>query len=202
MKRVFLTTWLVMSLALWAEAGIWGSWIAGGSSCNPSNVSVIDNGNSLSVLFDAFSINMPRGDYVDGMSSRKTCTFRIALTPPSGFYLAGFKQLYSGGLIKSRRTSAQLNIRYNVGSVIGRPLPIVFVEGDEIKPEDPRSLFAKTYYNNLLVAACGQSTVYGINMSFSATRRTLSEYLIGGLESVDADFTQRVILIPEWALCP
>ena len=199
-------TWLVvcaLALAAQAHAGVWGSWNAGGTSCNAGNVQVLDNGNSLSVLFDAFGVNMPQGDSGDGLSSRKTCTFRIQLTPPKGYYLAGFRQTYSGGLIKSSRSSAQLNIRYNIGSVVGNPLPIVWRQGETIRPEDPSSIFNKVYYNNLLVASCGGSTVYGINMTFSATRPNMfGEHLVGGLDSVDADFIQRVILIPEWALCP
>ena len=197
--------WLLlgaMVMALPAHARVWGEFIAGGTSCNSSNVSVIENGNDLSVLFDAFGLNMPEGDMGDGLSTRKTCNFRITLTPPKGYYLANFRQLYNGGLIKSRRSSAQLNIRYNVGPVQGMPLPIVWPNGLEVRPEDSSSLFSRTYSNNLLVASCGGSTIYGINMQFSGTRsNAFSEHLIGGLDSVDASFVQRIVLIPEWRLC-
>jgi hypothetical protein len=185
-----------------ANASVFGSYIVGGNACNNGNTQVIDNGNTLSVIFDSFGVNMPQGDYGDGTSVRKTCTFRVQLTPPSGFYLAGFKQLYSGGLIKSRRASAQLNIRYNIGTIVGSPLPIIWGEGSEIRPEDSASLFSRTYNNDLLVASCGGSTNYGINMQFTGTRRnTFGEYLVGGLDSVDATFAQKVVLIPEWRLC-
>lgn len=197
--------WAALACALaivtGAQAKTWGDYIVGGSACNSGNVSVIDNGSTLSVLFDAFGVNMPQSDSGDGTSVRKTCNFRIQLTPPTGYYLAGFKQVYSGGLIKSRRASAQLNIRYNVGTVQGMPLPIVWSEGNEITPENPASLFSRTYYNDLLVASCGGSTTYGINMQFSGLRRSYNEYLVGGLDSVDADFVQRIVLIPTWRLC-
>jgi len=203
MTKIKLIAMLFALYGASSQAGIWGNWIAGGTSCDVNSVMIIDNGNTLSVLFNNFGVNMPQRQTGDGLSSRKTCNFRIQLTPPKGFYLAGFRQVYSGGLIKSAGSSGQLNIRYNVGSVVGQPLPIVFPSGREIRPEDPASLFSKTYYNNLLVASCGGSTVYGINMSLSATRRsTTYDYLVGGLDSVDADFIQKVILIPEWALCP
>jgi hypothetical protein len=202
MKRYVV---LFCALALNAPsvaANVWGNWVAGGTSCSTYNVHTVDNGGSLSVLFDEFGVNMPQGQMGEGMSARKTCNFRIQLTPPKGFYLAGFKQVYSGGLIKSRNSSAQLNIRYNVGSVVGQPLPILWNRGQAISPTDFDSLFTKTYYNNLLVASCGGSTVYGINMSFSAARPNTFEHFVGGLDSVDADFVQKVVLIPEWALCP
>jgi hypothetical protein len=185
-----------------AHAKTWGDYIVGGTACNANNVSVIDNGSSLSVLFDEFGVNMPQNDYGDGSSARKTCSFRIQLTPPTGYYLANFRQVYSGGLIKSRRSSARLNIRYNVGSAVGQPLPIVWNEGVEITPDNPNSLFQRSYTNNLLVASCGGSTVYGINMQLSALRRSTSQdYVVGGLDSVDADFVQKLVLIPEWRLC-
>jgi len=191
-----------LAISVQAHAGIWGNWAAGGTSCNAFNVGVIENGNSLSVLFDEFGVNMPQGSVGDGTSARKSCTFRIQLTPPQGLYLAGFRQVYSGGIIKSAGSSAQLNIRYNVGSAVGRPLPIVFPTGQRIRPEDENSMFSRTYNNNLLVASCGGSTVYGLNMSFTATRRSVNyEHIVGGLDSVDADFAQRIILIPEFRLC-
>ena len=190
-----------MAMVSSAHAKTWGDYIVGGTACNSGNVSVIDSGTSLSVLFDSFGVNMPSNETGDGLSQRKTCNFRIALTPPTGYYLAGFKQVYNGGLIKSRRASAQLNIRYNIGTVQGQPLPIVWREGAEISPADASSLFSRTYYNDLLVASCGGSTTYGINMQFSALRRGYSEYLVGVLDSVDADFVQRLVLIPEWRLC-
>ena len=200
LKTLFLT--LAVAIAGQAQAGIWGNWVAGGTACNFNNVGVIENGNSLSVLFDEFMVNMPQGQQGEGTSVRKSCTFRIQLTPPNGFYLAGFRQVYSGGLIKSRGSSAQVNIRYNVGSVVGQPIPILFREGVEIRPEDSNSLFTRTYDNNLLVANCGGSTVYGLNMSLTATRRsTWNEHVVGGLDSVDADFQQKIILIPEFRLC-
>lgn len=202
MKPFFLA--LVCAVALTAEnarAGIWGDWIAGGSSCSAGSVNVIENGSTLSVLFDQFGVNMPQNSTGDGSSVRKTCNFRVTMTPPNGYYLAGFRQVYSGGLIKSARSSAQLSVRYNIGSVVGQPMPIVWNEGSVIRPEDARSMFSREYNNNLLVANCGGRTVYGINMTFSAARRNTSEYLVGGLDSVDADFEQRLELIPEWRLC-
>lgn len=182
---------------------VWGDFIAGGTACNNNNVSVIENGNNLSVLFDNFGVNMPQQDFGDGLSARKTCTFRISMTPPKGFYLAGFDQVYSGGLIKSRNSSAQLNIRYNIGSVVGQPLPIVWRNGTTIRPEDPSSLFQKSYHNDLLIVACGGSTIYGLNMSMTATRSNdFSEHVVGGLDSVDATLTRRLDLIPVWRVCP
>lgn len=200
MKRL-LTMVMALGTIAYGQNRVWGDYIAGGTSCNQWNVGVIENGSSLSILFDEFGVNMPAGDFGDGMSARKTCTFRIQVTPPNGFYVAGFTQVYSGGVIKSRRSSAQINIRYNIGSIVGRPLPILFMEGDEIRPEDRDSLFTRTYENNLLVANCGASTVYGLNMSMSATRRSTYEHLMGGLDSVDAELVQKIVLIPEFRLC-
>ena len=188
-------------LAIRAQAGMWGSWVAGGSACNASNVSVIDNGDTLSVLFDALSVNMPEGEIGDGTTARKTCTFRIQVTPPNGFYLAGFKQLYSGGVIKSAGSSAMLNIRYNLGPVAGVPLPIVFPAGREIAPEDAASQFQRTYNNNLLIANCGGRTNYGLNLTLTARRYSYADHIIAGLDSVDAKLKEKIILIPEYALC-
>lgn len=202
MKARYWTVLLgALAMVTSAQAKIWGDYIVSGTACNANNVSVIDNDSSLSVLFSEFGVNMPQFDFGEGSSIRKTCSFRIQLTPPKGYYLANFRQVYSGGLIKSRRASAQLNIRYNVGTAIGSPAPLVWSEGVEITPENPNSLYSRTYSNNLMVASCGGSTVYGINMQLSALRRSTSEYLVGGLDSVDADFVQKLVLIPEWRLC-
>jgi len=199
---VLVTGMQAFAAPMGVDRGMWGDYIAGGTSCNNSNVGVIQNGNSLSVLFDEFLVNMPQSAHGEGASVRKTCNFRITMTPPNGFYLAGFRQVYSGGLIKSARSSARLDIRYNVGSVIGRPLPVVWHEGQVIRPEDNASSFTRTYDNGLLVANCNGSTIYGINMTLAATRRnTSTEFVVGGLESVDADFVQRLVLIPEYRLC-
>lgn len=201
-KLAVLVCGLVLSAQSFA-AGTWGAWAAGGTACNSGNVSVINNGASLSVLFDEFGVNMPEGDVGDGLSARKSCTFRIALTPPKGFYLAGFRQVYSGGIIKSKRSSAQLNIRYNVGSINASLRPIVFRDGDEIRPEDNDSMFSRTQDDSLLVLSCGGSTVYGLNMSMTATRRNIDyEHIVGGLDSVDSDFVQKVVLVPSYKLCP
>jgi len=198
------TYWLLLAVlgALPAQARVWGDFIAGGSSCNSSNVSVIEMGDNLSVLFDSFGVNMPQGQVGDGLSTRKTCTFRITMTPPRGYYLANFRQLYNGGLIKSRRASAQLNIRYNVGPIAKTPPTIVWGSNQEVRPEDAASLFSREYRDNLLVASCGGSTIYGINMQFSATRPNASlEHLVGGLDTIDASFENVLTLIPEWRLC-
>jgi hypothetical protein len=209
MKKSMLLGLGVLFVGLQASAapvgidrGMWGAYIAGGTSCNNHNVGVIQNGNSLSILFDEFGVYMPERSFGEGASVRKTCNFRITMTPPNGFYLAGFRQVYSGGLIKSARSSARLDIRYNVGSVVGQPLPIIWSEGMAIRPEDSASTFTRTYHNNLAVANCGGSTIYGINMTMTATRRnTSTEFVVGGLDTVDADFIQRLELIPEWRLC-
>lgn len=188
-----------------ADSTTWGDWVAGGTSCNYGNVDVIKNGDSLSILFNEFAVVMPQYDLGDGTTSRKTCNFRIEFSPPNGFYLAGFKQLYSGGMIKSRNSQAQLQISYYVGAVRGRPMPVVFPRGMEITATDPRSVFTKEYVNNLAIANCGGKTTYGINMTLLATRPdpygSLNEYIIGGLDSVDAELRQSIVLIPEWRLC-
>ena len=201
-KKSLLALACALALHGEARAALWGSWIAGGTSCNSNNVSVVNNGETLSVLFNEFGINMPEGDYGEGTAVRKTCNFRVSVTPPKGYYLASFRQVYSGGIIKSRGSSAQLSVRYNIGSVVGIPNPITFREGVAIRPEDMSSLFTRTFINDLAVISCGGSTVYGINMTFSGTRRDpYREFLVGGLDSVDADFVQEVMLIPEFRLC-
>lgn len=201
-SKYFMALWCALAVVPAAQAGIWGDYIASGSACNSGTVSVLENGDSLAVLFDSFGVNMPQGSTGDGLSSRKTCNFRIEVTPPRGFYLAGFTQVYSGGLIKSRRSSAQLNITYNIGAVRGRPLPITWSEGREITPEDEASLFSKSYRNDLLIASCGGKAVYGLNMNMTATRKSVhSDFVIGGLDSVDAELVKELVLIPEWRLC-
>lgn len=189
-------------LSVGAQARIWGDYIIGGNACNYGNVQVLESGDNLSILFDEFGVNMPLGSYGEGTSVRKTCNFRITLTPPSGMYLAGFKQVYSGGLIKSRRSSAQLSVRYNLGALVANPLPIKWSSSQAITPDDPASLYTRTFNNPLLVANCGGSTIYGINMTLTGLRPNVStDFLVGGLDSVEAEFTQKLILVPEWKMC-
>jgi hypothetical protein len=190
----------LISTQSWAGP-IWGQWVAGGTACNNYNVQAIENGTSLAVLFDEFYLNMPQHDFGDGTTVRKTCSFRIQLTPPSGMYLARMRQVYRGGVMKSYNSQGQLNIRYNIGSVVGTPAAVIFRRGEAISASSPLSNFAKTYQNDLLVRNCGGRTTYGINMTLSGQRSSTGEFLVAGVDSVDADFTQRLELIPEWAYC-
>ncbi|MBY0471575.1 DUF4360 domain-containing protein [bacterium] len=202
--RIAMAVQFLLPVQVFADT-IWGNWIAGGTSCNAYNVQTIENGGALSVLFNEFGVYLPQGDVGDGNTVRKTCNFRIQLTPPQGYYLAGFKQTYRGGVMKSARSSAQLQIRYNIGSVMGAGMPITFQQGRAIGPTDYDSQFTREYNNNLAIASCGGSTVYGISMTFTASRNdrfgNLQEYIIAGLDSVDAELKQRIELIPQWALC-
>ncbi len=200
-----LTLTFLVTIFVGAEAvaaPVWGSWAAGGTSCNAGNVQLTEHASSLSVVFPRFGVNMPRNGLGDGLSAQRTCTFRISITPPPKSYLAGFKQIYSGGLSKSASARAELGIHYNIGSLTAQPLPVVWRKGQVIATSDPEALYTKSFYNNFPNAGCGTSTAYGIEMSLSASRGNLtSDHLVGGLDPVDADFVQKVVLIPEWASC-
>lgn len=192
----------LLALSYNARGDTWGDFIASGTACNSSTVYPITNGNALSVLFSDFSVGMNEfSRFPDGLQARKTCNFRMKITPPRGYYLARLRQVFSGGIIKSANSSASLAIRFNIGTSVERPFPVVFPEGYSINPGDLDSVFEQEYDNFFTVASCGGGSIYGVNMSITAARRNYSEFLLAGVDSEDAEFTTQIKFIPEWRLC-
>src|SRR5947209_8234024 len=97
--------------------GKWGDLVAGGNACNRKNVTRIEDGENLSLIFNALTIDMPEGSRGDGTHVNRTCHLRINIQHPEGQRLASFKQVYSGGIIKSANSASQLEIRYSIDAM-------------------------------------------------------------------------------------
>jgi hypothetical protein len=191
-------------LAAPAGASIWGDWAASGNGCNANNVSVLDSGNTLAVLFDEFGIRMPAGQTGDGLTSTKNCNFQISVQVPSGYYLSGFTQLFQGGILKSARSAAQLKIQYVVGPAGGHPIALVWNANQAIDASSPNSSFSRQIDEPLAPLFCDNAKpmFYKLAMSFNGMRPSLNDFLEGGLDSVDAGPNARLWLTANWAPCP
>lgn len=197
MRSFSLAILAAFALAASARADVWGEWYVGGNACSPASVRAVETDGRIFVNFDELGIRMPLGERGDGFSARKTCALRVKLNPPEGYFLAGFRQVYRGGLIKSLGASARLNIRYSLGTELGNALPLAWDELTAINAEDPDATFDREYYNDLSAAACGEPTIYGLNLTLTAARHDTDEFFVGGLDAMDS----RLELIPLWEPC-
>ena len=198
MSKKLLALWIGLSLSAKAPASIWSEWIAGGNSCDGRSVHAYSLGDWLVVTLDAFGVYMPADEEGDGLTVRKTCSFRVQLTPPAGHYLAGFRQLFAGSLSKSAGASARLQVRYGMGATAGKRVNLYWDEGTEILPDDPLAQFTREYDETYAGSACGAPTTYGFNLTLLASRPDyFGESLIGGLDAI----ASQVRVIPLWAPC-
>jgi hypothetical protein len=201
LKSLFVLSASLMSLSSFAS-GLWGEWQVSGGSCNTGNVKVLTTDNTLGVLFDEFGINLAQGVIADGRAQVKNCFFSIAIRPPTGQYLSGFKQLYSGGMIKSKDTEAKLEIRYRLGEADKKVDDIEWKRNIEITADSPNAQFSRTYMDTLNDESCQTEINYQINMRISGQRSDISKFVIGGVDSVDVDAKgPSLCMIPQWKPC-
>lgn len=174
-----------------------------GGTCSKRNSQVIEFGDTLAVLLDDFGVRMPLGEDGDGLSSRKTCWMRLRVKPPKGFYLAGLEQVYRGGLVKSAGASARMLLRYNLANIDRDQTARIWQIGQEIRPEDPRSVFEYRIEDRLTDAACGRLIQFSVNMVFAGIRPNRNgEFILGSLDTIDMQWQQRRIeLRPRWQAC-
>ncbi len=178
----------------------WNEWIVEGQ-CNKANVHLVENGDSLSVLYDELGVNMPQGKPGDGNDGKRVCHFRIVIVPPPGTYLAHITQTFAGGLIKSAKSSARMDIRYRIGDLKEKPGAIEWKHGTAVAPEDPASIFTRTFDEEIPVAGCPAKTRYQVTLVVAAKRKDASEFVIAGWDSFDTDFIHRVIVTPVFRRC-
>lgn len=183
-----------------ASAGPFSDWQTSGH-CRNAGVEILQNGNSLAILFTGFGPNMPLGEQGDGLLVRKTCRVRVRIQSPVGQYMESLRQLYSGGIIKSRGSKAHFTLRYSFGLIFRGPQTFGWGEGTEIGAGDEESIFTQTYEDTRLPVLCRNSVWYTADLTFVGQRREIQrEYVIGGLDSVDAD-VQEVRLEPRFTAC-
>lgn len=180
---------------------VWKGHKHDGDAC-PGDIAVLVNGYTLSILFDDFDIDFPMGDPGgDGMQKRKHCNFSVDLTPPEGTYLAGFRQVFSGGMIKSKGAQARLNIQYRLG---GPPQSkdIHWKQGDQINPDSPNSIFSQVFDDVIPPRnRCRETQKYILSLDLSALRRDRTDYMQGGLDTLDAEASPTVSVVPQWKPC-
>lgn len=169
--------------------------------CRSQNTHVIENGDSLSILFDDLGIEMPEGEQGDGKHFQQSCRFRVRISFPRDRYLSGLRQVFSGGVIKSKGSMGSLMLINMLQSTHGFP-GIHWKQGVAIGPESEASLFTKVLVDRLPEpSGCSGNFRYGMQVRMSATRKDLKEFFIGGLDSYDAELIQRLDLVPEWKPC-
>ena len=174
-----------------------------GGTCSKQNSQVIEFGDTLAVLLDDFGVRMPLGEDGDGLSSRKTCWMRLRVKPPKGFYLSGLEQVYRGGLVKSAGASARMLLRYNLASIDRDQTARIWPIGQEVGPEDPRSVFEYRIDDRLSDATCGKMIQFSVAMVFAGIRPNRNgEFILGSLDTIDMEWQQRKIeLRPRWQQC-
>lgn len=177
---------------------IWKSQLQEGCEDN----AVVVNGQVLSILFNNFTVNMPMGDAGgDGMMKRVACRFDLDITPPEGMVLTGFRQVLSGGFIKSKGSFANIGLQYKIsGPMLMKNL--AFNMGESIGPDSPRSVFNQIY-DDVIPAArrCREVQSYTVRVAMNATRLSRAEYIVGGLDSLDAEATPSLSVTPVWRAC-
>ncbi len=199
--RIIFLVFALLCLNGHAEDSIWGDWHSGGNACDEHDVEVVKNGNSLSIIFNRFSLNLTSAPKSDGNAGMKYCRFQVQFTPPAGMFLAGFSQVYSGGMIKSPKTSAELNIRYRLGPFIGNPKAVRWENGKGINPGDQASAFVQSYNDNYRSVICREKSVYVVDMDLKGLRVGNNEFLNGGLDTLDAQSGTNLSFVPQWQPC-
>lgn len=174
-----------------------------GGPCAKKNMDIIENGDVISILLHDFGANMPQGEEGDGRFVRRVCDFRMRITFPKEEYLAGLKQVFSGGLIKSEKASGQLHIFSRILHDIAMVQPLQWKAGKAITPEQPESVFTITLDEKLpKPVICSGRMNYATRLTLQAQRpNTNKEFFIGAVDSIDTELTQRVDLIPDWQRC-
>jgi hypothetical protein len=197
MNRIFFLM-MVVSGAARAEA-VFDNWQVSGNACNSNTVFVVANGGSVSVLFDGYNVEMLEGEKKD-RKNNLTCELKMQVTPPPGMELDGFAQLFSGGIIKSSGASARLKIQYKLANAMNSQ-EIAWPAGRAITPEDAESVFFKNYNDPVPSRNCKARSQYHLKLHLQASRKATSDFLVGGLDSLDADVSAHLELKPKWRPC-
>lgn len=196
---VFALTFLAVS-ARADDSSIFQDWQVGGNGCDETNVHVLRSYDTVALLFDAFSVQLQSKQDKDLVVQRR-CNFKIEVLPPAGFYLAGFTQLYSGGIVKTGGTEVKLDIAYKVASVQNQQT-IEWKMGQKIRPEDPESSFSRTYTDLASKLACRERFQYHIRMDLMVHRRGKAQGVAVGLDTIDTRAGSEVSMIAQWKPCP
>lgn len=191
----------IIFLAAPARAGIFDEVDVQGH-CGKRNTHIIENGDNLSVLFDDFGIEMPAGQAGDGKQAMKACNFKIRITYPRDRYLAGLKQVFSGGVIKSKNAMGDLQLVTWMGA-LNRGFPGVdWKRGREITSESAESVFTRVAEEKFPQPnGCSGQMRFHMRIAIRAQRPDQREFFIGGLDSYDAELVQKLDLIPSWKPC-
>lgn len=179
----------------------WKEHVFSGDGCE-RGVYLITTESTLSVLFSEFLINMPMNQLQpDGLIARKTCNFAMKVDPPEGMYLSGFRQVYAGGMVKSKGAKARLTIQYRLGNG-PQNKRVVWEKDDTINPESPDSVFNQVYDDVIPPnGRCRFRNEYVVRMELEAQRRDRKDYLLGGLDSVDMETFTSLSVIPVFKPC-
>ena len=194
--RLFLNVLLLCSYA-GAEDSIFQAWQVSGDGCDQSNVHVLKSYDTLSLLLDNFAVHFQSKQDKEDLQANKNCIFKIDVLPPVGFYLASFSQLYSGGILKTAGAEVRLDIDYKVASIMNRQ-SFEWSRGKAIGPQDPESVFSKTFTDLATKMGCREKFQYHIKLTIHAQRKGRVSV---GLDSVDAQAGSQVNLVANWKPC-
>lgn len=160
-------------------------------------------GNNLSIIFSDFGAYLPQGETGDGLNVSQRCQFKVRISYPRDNYLASLRQVFTGGAIKSAWSQGQLNLTYHLMGG-GKPLamPVIWKLGEELTPESPDSYFTRSAEDTFPAPPnCKGEVKYQLKVDLTAKRPSTSEFLIGGLDSYEAELVQRLDLIPTFKVC-
>lgn len=173
-----------------------------GGDCTKNNSQLLENGDTVSVIFDNFGVNLRDGERSDGLAARKNCWLRLKVKAPKEKYLASLEQVFRGGVVKSRDAAARFVLRYNLAHIDRERIPMNWPRGREIRPSDAESNFEHTIADDLPDERCGKMINYTVSMVFTGARPAFkNEFVLGGLDTVDTQFKSRMRLVPKWKKC-
>lgn len=180
---------------------IWTEPELKGNGCEGTSYTT-QNGNTLSILFSQFLINMPMGDPGgDGLQTKKICAVKVKLNPPDGMLLSGFRQLFTGGIIKSKQAVMRLEITYRMGGH-EKSQSMKWERSEKIGPENPESVFSQYFDEDMPVKPkCKEKQQYTLRMELHGKRKDRVDFLVGGLDSVDTEAVPAIKVLPVWKQC-
>jgi hypothetical protein len=204
--RILLSLFLFITVS--AHAEVWSYPIeVHGNGCDPNALDVLDNGNTLSVLFTELGINMPQGDRGDGLRAGRYCRMIFPFQEPRGYRVVKLHQLVDGGVIKSVGAQGTLRAQYRVSTApwYGKNLAAAnrIKEFPRAHAIDADSNFSLNLDSKFVPGQCGRTLYFTVYLEFIAERRNLNQFFIGAVDSFDTDLAPMILAQtrPQWQKC-
>lgn len=174
-------------------------FITEGNACSKEDIQIVTNGDAVSVVLSRFVLDLPEGDRAAGTQKTAFCKVGLNLTPPEGKRIVGFRQTFSGSILKSRDTRVALDVTYKLGKRKVSKLPFVWKRGEVVSPEMVDSIFALGVKNRLK-SKCRPELDYILRLDLYGVRDSIkNDFILAGIDTVDGQFA--IDIEPIYAPC-